>query len=117
MEERLSTSLKKKAILERLIETRGIIGKSCIEVGISRTMFWEWLKKDPKFKEAYNEILEQKVDWAETHLDDIIKDKNLGATTWFLKNKGKHRGWSDKTEVDQTVNINQPIEIKIVKPE
>ena len=46
------TEQHKKAILEALESSLGVVTSACKKVGIGRTIFYEWLKTDEDFSKA-----------------------------------------------------------------
>lgn len=93
---------KKKTFIEVLKANLGNITKSCEAVGITRTTYYRWLK-NKAFKEEVDNIGEYVLDFAEHSLFTLIKENNTAATIFYLKTKGKKRGYVEKTEVEQTV--------------
>lgn len=94
------TAINKKAVIEQLKDTKGIISIACQRVGITRQTFWMWLKDDPDFKQEVDEITEYQIDYVESRLLDKIEDGSDTAIIFYLKCKGKHRGYVEKTELD-----------------
>jgi hypothetical protein len=45
------------------------------------------------------ELSEVAIDFAESHLHKLIKDGNPAATIFFLKTKGKGRGYIERQEI------------------
>jgi len=97
--ERQSTKDKKKAFLSVYKKKSINIGDSCIAAGISRMAFENWRARDASFAAALKEIEEQLIDYTENKLLTKIKSGNLTAMIFFLKCKGKHRGWIERQEV------------------
>lgn len=93
---------KKKIVIETLKESFGNVSKACDAVGISRTTFYNWCKDDPEFKEHAENIDEYVVDFVEHALKKQIQEGSTAATIFYLKTKGKHRGYIEKQEVDHT---------------
>ena len=56
------------------------------------------------------------LDFAEKQLFTQISENNTTATIFFLKTKGKHRGYVEKTEVDNRVTIEKPIIMDWTQP-
>lgn len=91
---------------------------------INRATLYRWINSDEYFKELFNERLDKELNDAEQshkYLRDglSIKDDNGEIIAWqekpdrqaiefFLKVRGRDRGWVEKTE--------QKIEIEIEKP-
>ena len=108
---------KKKIVIETLKETFGNVSKACDAVGISRTTFYNWCKDDNDFKEQAENIDEYVVDFVEHELKRQIKEGSTAATIFYLKTKGKHRGYVEKQEVDHTTKgESMAPQINIIKP-
>lgn len=90
----------KKTMLDALERSLGIVSTACEKAGISRQTHYNWLKDDPEYREAVRSIEERTIDFAESHLHALIKDKNPAATIFFLKTKGKNRGYIERQEIE-----------------
>ena len=95
---------KKKTFIEVLRVNLGNITKACEAVGITRTTYYRWLKLK-SFKEEVDNIGEYVLDFAEHSLFTLIKENNTAATIFYLKTKGKHRGYVEKQEIDHSGNM------------
>ena len=100
---RNSTVIKKTAFLAKMRATLGNITASCKEAEIDRKTYYNWLEADPDFKQAVEDINEESVDFAESSLKQQIKDGDTTATIFYLKTKGKKRGYVEKTETESIV--------------
>ena len=78
----------------------GNVSETCKKVGISRNTFYDWCKKDKEFNTKIKEIKESLLDFAESVLMKKIKNGDITALIFFLKTKGKHRGYSERFEVE-----------------
>ncbi|QDP57686.1 MAG: hypothetical protein Unbinned6486contig1001_1 [Prokaryotic dsDNA virus sp.] len=105
------TEQHKKAILEALEKSLGIVTTACKKVGIGRTQYYNWLKEDVEFAERVKDISNIALDFAESKLHEQIADKNTSATIFFLKTKGKGRGYIERSEVDVSTDDRIKIEI------
>ena len=76
----------------------GVVTTACKTVGISRQTHYNWLN-DPDYAAAIEDVSEVAVDFAESHLHKLIKDGNPAATIFFLKTKGKGRGYVERQEI------------------
>jgi hypothetical protein len=56
------------------------------------------MEKDSKFRQAYNDQTESLIDFAETALLNSIRKGSDTATIFFLKTKGKDRGYIERQE-------------------
>ena len=102
----------KKAVLESLEKSLGVVTTACKQAGIGRTIFYEWLKKDEKFKKDVEELSNVALDFAESQLHKQIGDGNSSATIFYLKTKGKRRGYIERSELDISSG-NEPIQINV----
>lgn len=99
------TDIKKKQILEALEKSLGIVTTACKQVGIHRDTYYEWLKKDKEFKKAVKELENVALDFAESQLHKQIAKGNPLSTMFYLKCKGKKRGYIEQQEVKVTGNM------------
>ena len=102
----------KKAVLEALEKSLGIVTTACKSAGIGRTIYYEWLKTDEEFRKKVTELENVALDFAESQLHQQISGGNSSATIFFLKTKGKKRGYIERSELDLTSG-NEPIQINI----
>ena len=89
----------KKALVEALEKSLGVVSTACKAAGISRDTHYRWLKEDAEYKAQVEELSEVALDFAESHLHKLIKDGNPAATIFFLKTKGKGRGYVERQEI------------------
>jgi hypothetical protein len=96
------TDTKKGLMLEALEKSLGIVSTACKMVDISRQTHYAWLKADEEYKKAVNSIQDGVLDFAESHLYKLVKEGNPAATIFFLKTKGKKRGYIERQEIEVT---------------
>tara|TARA_R100000951_G_scaffold111869_1_gene111421 strand:- start:2757 stop:3125 length:369 start_codon:yes stop_codon:yes gene_type:complete len=99
------TEQHKKAVIEALEKSLGVVTSACKNAGVGRTQFYNWLKEDKEFAKQVNDISNIALDFAETQLHKQINDGNTSATIFYLKTKGKKRGYIEKIEVDQDTKM------------
>ena len=80
------------------------ITATCEALGIARKTFYEWKEKKKKLAEGLEAADEAILDFAESKLVEHIQNDDVQALIFFLRTKGKKRGYVEKTESD--VNIN-----------
>lgn len=95
---------KKKKLLKHLIEGRGIISYACQKAGVSRQTFYDWKKQDPEFAQAVEDVEEEIIDVVESKLLTQINDNNLTAIIFYLKTKGRKRGYVEMTDVNANLS-------------
>lgn len=110
---------KKKRFLKALSEHCGNVTKACTQIKISRALVYDrWIKNDPKFEKEFDIINESEIDKVEDKLKEringveVLKDvdsdgkeiiyhtpPDTTAIIFYLKTKGKKRGYVERTEV------------------
>ena len=90
---------KKKKLLEALEKSLGVVTSACKNVGIHRSTFYDWYKSDPVFKDQVDDINNIAIDFAESQLHKQIQDGNTSATIFYLKTRGKSRGYVERSEL------------------
>lgn len=94
------TEHHKKALLEALTKSLGIVTTACKQADVGRTTYYQWLREDPEFKKAVADIKEVALDFAESQLHKQIQEGNTTATIFFLKTQGKSRGYVERQEIE-----------------
>jgi hypothetical protein len=89
---------KKRKAIEALEKSLGVVTTACKSLGMPRSTFYLWKKSDEEFAAAVQDIAEVAIDFAESHLHKQIKDGNTSATIFYLKTKGKKRGYIERVE-------------------
>lgn len=87
-------------MVEQLRKTP-IVQVCCEKMGVARTTFYDWCKKDQEFAKAVDAALSDGTglmnDLAESQLLSAVRDGNLGAITYWLKHR--HPAYATKMEV------------------
>jgi hypothetical protein len=107
------TEQHKKAMLEALEKSLGVVTTACKSVGIGRTTHYMWLDEDPEYRRDVESISDIAVDFAESSLHKQIKDGNPTSTIFFLKTKGKKRGYVERQEIDLGTDNHFRVEINL----
>ncbi len=108
------TEQHKKAIIEALEKSLGVVTTACKKVGIGRTTFYGWLKDDPDFAEKVNDIQEIALDFVESKLFENIKDGKTAEMIFYLKSKGKKRGYVERQEITGADGMPTDFKIEII---
>ena len=96
------TNTKKEAMIKALEKTLGIVTSACTLAKVSRSQHYHWLKQDPEYKQRVTDLENIALDFAESHLHELIKEGSPAATIFFLKTKGKRRGYVETTSIEVT---------------
>ena len=109
------TEQHKKAIIEALEKHLGIVTTACRIVGVGRTTFYGWLKDDEEFAKEVEDIQNVALDFAESQLHKQIGDGNTSATIFYLKTKGKGRGFVERQEITGANGMPTNFQIEIIE--
>lgn len=104
--------IKKEAVLEALEKSLGVVTTAVKSVGVARSTFYKWVNLDKDFAKKVKDIENITLDFAESQLHDQIKNGNTSATIFYLKTRGKKRGYIEKSELDLTSG-DDPIKINV----
>ena len=106
----------KRAMIAALKKSLGRVTDACEKVDIARTTHYLWMSNDPEYKQAVDDVNERAIDFAESKLFElmdgarkevvtqdgiqVVKDTpNPTATIFYLKTKGKSRGYVERQEI------------------
>ena len=92
------TKRLKEQFIKAYAEEKGFISEVCKAVGISRQTFYRWKKNDKTFNEIVGDIEEGLIDFVESKLFKRIEKEDITAIIFFLKTKGKSRGYVERIE-------------------
>jgi hypothetical protein len=107
---------KRGEMLQALRENNGVVLLALKKVGVHRNEHDDWLKNDPDYREVYNCIQEDQIDWVKTkmleridgaryevmteHGIQVLRDAPCKASSiFYLKTKGKSRGYVERQEI------------------
>lgn len=81
------------------------VSATCKKIGISRRTYYKWRETSADFCTAIDDEQESLIDLAETKLQQNIMEGKEQSIFFFLKTKGKHRGYIET--VENNVHLNQ----------
>ena len=113
--ERNGTKIGKLNMLEALEKSLGIVTNALKISGTAKTTYHRWINEDEVFAKAVKDVGNTALDFAESKLFSQIKDNNHSSTQFYLKNKGRDRGYGDKLDITTGGDKINKIEIEIVK--
>ena len=93
---------KKELFLKALEINLGHISKSCDQVKIHRQTYYNWIEKDQKFKDSCEAVTEGLIDLVESKLFKNINNNDNACIIFFLKTKGKSRGYDERHKIELT---------------
>ena len=108
------TEHHKKALLEALRKTLGIVTNACEKVNVGRTTYYDWYNNDEDFREKVDDIQNVALDFAESQLHKQIAKESTAATIFYLKTKGKKRGYIERQEITGADGMPTNFQIEII---
>ena len=106
MDKNNKTDTKKKAMIKALEKSLGIVTSACQSVGIHRSTHYDWIQADEEYRNAVEQISDIALDFAESKLHDNIKKEKETSIIFYLKTKGKARGYVERQEHSVAVGKN-----------
>ena len=103
------TTLLKKKMIEALEKSLGVVTTAAKNVGIDRTTHYRWMEEDEEYKEKANDLSEVAIDFVESQLHKQIKEGSTSGAIFYLKTKGKNRGYIETTEQRVKIDTEPPL--------
>ncbi len=92
-------------MIEALEKSLGVVTTACKTVGISRQTHYEWLREDGQYRDAVDDISDVALDFAESQLHKQIQNGEVSSTIFYLKTKGKRRGYIERQEIENSGSL------------
>lgn len=99
------TDKLKGKFLKEFANSLGIVQTACKKVRISRQTYYNWKDTDEAFKLEAENIIEEQTDFVENKLIERISEGDTTAIIFYLKTKGKERGYGLESKVKQEIDI------------
>lgn len=99
----------KKLLLENLEKRMGIVTQACKDTGISRDRFYTYYNTDPDFKKKVDDINDIQLDFVESQLMKNIAKGDRACIMFYMKYKGRSRGYTESITMDANIKIEQPL--------
>ena len=109
-----SRHIKKESLLKALEKSLGIVTVACKNADVPRSTFYKWLKEDEYFARDVKGIENIALDFAESQLHKQIADNSTAATIFYLKTKGKKRGYIERQEITGADGMPTNFQIEII---
>ena len=94
-----NAKLYKEKLLIALEKNLGIVTAACKEVGISRDSYYDYYNNDEEFRRKVDDINEIAIDFTESQLFKKIKQGSERSILFFMKYKGRKRGYTDSVDI------------------
>jgi predicted transcriptional regulator len=109
-----SRHIKKESLLKALEQSLGVVTAACKKASIPRSTYYKWLNEDEAFAKQVRDIENVALDFAETQLHKQISENSTAATIFYLKTKGKKRGYIERQEITGADGIPNNFQIEII---
>lgn len=88
-----------KQVRDALAAAGGILGAAAQNLGIHRNTIQRYINRHPELQKVRDEATEAITDLAESKLISAIKKEYPWAICFYLKTKGKDRGYTTGTDI------------------
>ena len=102
-------ALTNKQISDALRANGGFVTYAASALNVSYQAIYQRIKRSPELEQVLREVQESHLDLAENELIKKVRDGDLGALCFFLKCKGKKRGYIEKAATDESERKPLPI--------
>lgn len=86
-------------MLEALEQHKGIVLYAARAANVGRSTHYKWMEEDEEYRKAVEELENTTIDYVENKLIERIEEGDTTATIFYLKTKGKKRGYVERQEV------------------
>jgi hypothetical protein len=93
-----------EVFISTLIKTNGFISQAAKILNVSTQAVYKRIQENPHIKSVVIDIQEQSLDFVENQLFKKIKDGELSAIIFYLKCKGKKRGYTERTTLEELID-------------
>lgn len=97
--EQKRTEITKDQLLKQLEQNMGNVTLACHFGKCGRSTFYRYYNEDEVFAKQVDDITEIAIDICESELWKQIKDGNVPCILFYLKTKGKKRGYVERQEL------------------
>ncbi|MDI3476912.1 MAG: hypothetical protein PWQ59_437 [Thermoanaerobacterium sp.] len=97
---------------DALVKQLGVVTAAAKQAEIDRTTHYKWLREDENYKAWVEEIPDIVIDFAENALFRQIQEGNTTSIIFFLKTKGKERGYVEKQEIAVSGEVDNTLTVE-----
>lgn len=107
-----TTEARKEKFLQAFKNSLGIVSAACEVAGVSRKTYYRWTESDEEFAEKVKDMGDFQCDFVESKLLKKIEEGDTTAIIFYLKTKGKKRGYTTNPEKDSAIKLLESFEKK-----
>lgn len=105
---------RKERLLKALEANLGLVYQACRSINENANNHYIYYKNDPVYKQRVDDIQGNVLDFVESQLYKLIKEGDRSSIQFFLKYRGKSRGYTESVEVTGKEGVD--VKVNIVKP-
>lgn len=94
-----TTTQNKELFLAALKKTRSIVTYAAELCGLPARTHYDWLKADPEYKKAVEEVGNEMLDFVENAAYKRVDEGSDKMIEFILKTKGKKRGYGNELDI------------------
>lgn len=113
--ERLGDREGKTKFLRALKSNLGLVYASSKETGISVEDHTRWMSEDGEYKKQVTEIDGHAIDYVESTLLKLVEERNPQAIMFYLKTKGKDRGYVEKAPTGEQKDKGEDLPVDMTR--
>ena len=106
--------MKDKEVFIKSYKEHKTISAACEAANISRRTYYDWKEQDDDFAQRIIEVDEARIDYVESKLFENIDGNKTNEILFYLKTKGKNRGYVERQEHQIDGGFPTKIEIEII---
>lgn len=91
---------RKKRMLHALESSLGVVSYACAVAEVSRSTYYSWMEMDEVFAKKVEEVTEFQLDYVENRLLQNIRKEDVASIIFYLKTKGRGRGYSERHQLE-----------------
>lgn len=103
--------LTKKMVKDALEKTRGNLSMAAQSLGVSRQTVYAYMERYPELKDIRADAVEYVTDIAEGHLEKMILSGDQRAVEFWLRYRGKGRGYTLANDVKVEGALQLPADV------
>ena len=97
---------RKARLLKALEQSSGLVTHACRLARVCRQSFYRFYNSDAVFRKRADACMDQRLDEAEAQLQRNIRAGKEASLIFFLKCRGKKRGYLESEKIDQDAVVN-----------
>lgn len=120
--QRIELAEKKANFIRVLTDCLGIVSQAVQQTGVPYKTFCHWRDTDMEFAEMLtNDVEDRAIDYVESKLLKRVKDEDTSSIQFFLRTRGRRRGYGDETKVvgpnGGAIEVNMTLSSPIMREE